>query len=99
MASEEETRTKNPMFLVGTYAFLFYFKIESKENCEEVVDTLLTKWVFCCDKLLSDLVREIMTEFVLGLFDFYLKRMRYHWQATPGHSFNIAIQQNRTDVD
>ena len=24
-----------------------------------------------------------MAEFV---FDFYLKRMRYHWQATPGHN-------------
>ena len=27
-----------------------------------------------------------MTEFV---FDFYLKRIRYHWQATPGH-FQIS---------
>ena len=27
-----------------------------------------------------------MTEFV---FEFYLKTMRYHWQATPGH-FQIS---------
>ena len=31
-----------------------------------------------------------MTEFV---FHFYLKRMRYHWQATPGHFQNLKVHQ------
>ena len=31
-----------------------------------------------------------MTEFV---FDFPLKRMRYHWQATPGHFQNLKGPQ------
>ena len=36
----------------------FIQKLKSKENCEEFVDTFLTKWEFCCDRLLSDLVRK-----------------------------------------
>ena len=36
----------------------FIQKLKSKENCEEFVDTFLTKWEFCCDQLLSDLVRK-----------------------------------------
>ena len=28
------------------------FRNKSKENCEEVMDTLLTKWEFCCNYLL-----------------------------------------------
>ena len=32
--------------------------LQSKVNCEEIVDTLLTNWEFCCDQFLSDLVRK-----------------------------------------
>ena len=36
----------------------FVMKRKSKENCEEVMDTLLTKWELSCDQLLYDIVRK-----------------------------------------
>ena len=26
--------------------------LDSKDNCEEVMDTKVTKWQFCCDQVL-----------------------------------------------